>query len=81
MSNENIRFDDLKSLPFSGILTLGLIIRAKASGLLSQKLWLLKWLRVWLHGGKSRQGMEKPAGLAFLEIKQCWHDMFAYHVQ
>ena len=32
------------------------------------------------NGGKPRRNREKPLGLAFLEIKQCWH-MFAYHVK
>lgn len=59
---------------------MGLVTRAKASGPLSQKLWILKWLSVWLNGGKPRQDREKPLGLAFLEIKQRWH-MFAYHVK
>ena len=67
-SNENIRFDHVMNLPFSVILTMGLVIRAKTSGHLSRKLWLLKWLRVWVNAGKPRQNIEKPAGLAFLEI-------------
>lgn len=59
----------------------GLAIRAKTSGHLSQNLWFLKWLRVWLNGGKSRQDIEKPAGLVFLEVKQRWHNLFAYHMK